>query len=59
MKTVIHFFYLLDTPYEVVMARLQSAYGEGIVNSETVQRWTSKFRNRKIDPDDEWRRGRP
>jgi hypothetical protein len=43
MRAVIHFFYLLDTPDEDILARLETAYGQDIVNSKTVRRWISKF----------------
>jgi hypothetical protein len=57
VRAGIHFVYLLDTPDEDVLARLGSPYGEGIVNPKIVQCWTSKFRNRKTDLDDELRPG--
>jgi transposase len=59
VRAVIHFFYLLNTPDEDILAQLETAYGEGIVNLKTVQRWTSKFRDKKTDLDDQPRSGRP
>jgi aspartyl aminopeptidase len=47
VTAVIDFFYLLDTPYEYILVRLENAYEEGIVNLKTMQRWTSKIRNGK------------
>jgi hypothetical protein len=38
VTAMIHFFYLWDTPDEDILARLESASAEGIVNLETVQR---------------------
>jgi hypothetical protein len=49
---VLCFFSLLVTSDEDVLARLESAHGEGIVNLKTKQRWSSKFRNRKTKLDD-------
>jgi hypothetical protein len=37
-ESAVHFFDLLGTPDQYVLAQLDSAYGEGIVNRETVQR---------------------
>jgi hypothetical protein len=59
VRAGIHFFYLVETPDEDILARFESAYGEGIVNLKTVQRWTSKFCNGKTDLDDEPWPGRP
>jgi hypothetical protein len=59
VRMVIHFFYLLDTPDEDILARLDSAYGEGIVNLKTVQSWTPKFRNAKKDLDEDPSPGQP
>jgi hypothetical protein len=59
VRAVIHFFDLLDTPDEDFLARIEDTYGEGIVNLETVQRWTSKFRNGKTNLDNEQRPGDP
>jgi transposase len=46
-------------PGEDILARLQRVSGEGIVSVNTVQQWTSSFRNRKTNLDDEPRRGQP
>jgi hypothetical protein len=59
MRAVIHFLGLLDMPDEDILARLETAYGEGIVNLKVVQRWTSKFCNGQTDLDDERRAGQP
>jgi hypothetical protein len=59
VKVVIHFFYLLNAPDEDILTQLENAYGEGIINPKTVQRWTAKFRNGKTDLHDEPRPGRP
>jgi hypothetical protein len=55
VTAVIHFSHLLDRPDEDILARLESAYGEGIVKLQTVQHWTSKFRNGKTGLDNESR----
>jgi hypothetical protein len=47
VTAVIDFFYLLDTPYEYILVRLENTYEESIVNLKTMQRWTSKIRNGK------------
>jgi hypothetical protein len=39
-RAVVHLFDLLDTPDDDTLARLESAYGNRIVNFETVERWT-------------------
>jgi hypothetical protein len=59
VTAAIHFFDLLDTPDEDILARLKKAYGEGIVNLKTVRRWTSKFWNGKTHLDDEPRPSGP
>jgi hypothetical protein len=59
VRAEIHFAYLLDMPHEHILARLESAYGEGSLNLKPVQRWTSKFRNGKTDLDGESRPKRP
>jgi hypothetical protein len=38
VTAVIDFFYLLDTPYEDIVVRLENADEEGIVNLKTMQR---------------------
>jgi hypothetical protein len=55
VRAVIHFFYLLDTPGEDILARLDSAYGEGVVKVKRLRHWTSKFCNGEKDLDDEAR----
>jgi hypothetical protein len=52
VRAVIHFLYLLDKPDEEVLGRFENAYGEGIVNLKTAQRWTSQFRNGETKRDD-------
>jgi hypothetical protein len=59
VRAVTHFFYLLDTPDEDILAQLEIAYGKGITNLKTVQCWTAKFRNVKTDLDDEPKPERP
>jgi hypothetical protein len=57
VRAMVHFFYLLDMPDEYVLVWLGRACAEGIVNLQTVQLWTSKFRNGETDLDDELRPG--
>jgi hypothetical protein len=52
-RAVIYFFYLLNMPDEDILARLECACGEGIVNLKTVRRWTSEFCNGKTNLDNE------
>jgi hypothetical protein len=59
VRTVIHFFDPLGTPDENILAQLDSAHREGIVNLKPVQRWTSKFRNGKTNLDDELKPSQP
>jgi hypothetical protein len=58
MTVVIHFFDLLYTPDEDILARLDSIYGASLLYLKTVQRWTTKLRNRKTDLDNAPRPGR-
>jgi hypothetical protein len=48
---MIHFFDLLDAPDGDILAWLEPAYGEDIINLKTVQSWTLKYRNGEIYPD--------
>jgi hypothetical protein len=54
---VMHFFYLLDTPDEDILAQLEGAGDEGMVHLKPVPCWTSKFRTGKTNLDDEPRPG--
>jgi hypothetical protein len=53
VRAAIHLFDFLDTRDEDILARLESACSEGIVNLQTVQLWTAKFRNGRTEHDDE------
>jgi hypothetical protein len=59
VRSVIQFFYLLDTPDADILALGETAHGEGTVNLQSVQRQASKFRNGTTDLDDEPKPGRP
>jgi hypothetical protein len=50
---MIHVGYLLDTPDEDILARVENVHRNGIVNLKTVRRWTSKFRSGETDLVDE------
>jgi hypothetical protein len=59
VRAVIHFLYFLNLPDEDILAKLDSAYGESIVDLKTVRLWTSTVRTRKTNLDDEPWPGRP